>query len=180
MEVRRLDIRFGNVAGKGATSFFVGRASRNIGGLVVACATVRTQDATASAALALAEDKWRKQNKQCQEEAAAKKTRRVSFFIYLHWPILMNNMSNEDDCYLAACGLIQLRGSAVLNINSIESINYYSDGCCTGTSSKTVEAVDATESIINNSDGCCKATPHQIAGIYPGIHHMTAWPKKLE
>jgi hypothetical protein len=82
----------------------------------------------------------------------------MSIFIYLHWPILMNNMSTEDGCNLAACGLIQLRGSAVLNENAIESINYYSDGCCTGTPSKTVEAVDATESIINNSDGCCKAT----------------------
>jgi hypothetical protein len=70
----------------------------------------------------------------------------------------MNNMSTEDDYNLAACGLIQLRGSAVLNENAIVSINYYSDGCCTGTLSKTVEAVDATESIINNSDGCCKAT----------------------
>jgi hypothetical protein len=45
-----------------------------------------------------------------------------------------------------------------MNENAIESINYYSDGCCTGTLSKTVEAVDATESIINNSDGCSKAT----------------------
>jgi hypothetical protein len=71
----------------------------------------------------------------------------------------MNNMSTEDDCNLAACGLIQLRGSAVLNrINAIESINYYSDGCCTGIPSKTVEAVDATESIINNSGGCRKTT----------------------
>jgi hypothetical protein len=51
-----------------------------------------------------------------------------------------------------------LRGSAVLNENANESIKYYSDGCCTGTPSKTVEVVDATESIINNSDGCCKAT----------------------
>jgi hypothetical protein len=84
--------------------------------------------------------------------------RRVSIFIYLHWPILMNNMSTEDDCNLAPFGLIQLKGSVVLNENAIESINYYSDGCCTGTPSKTVEAVDATESIINNSDGCCKAT----------------------
>jgi hypothetical protein len=67
-------------------------------------------------------------------------------------------MSTEDDCNLAACGLIQLRGSAVLNENAIESINYYSDGCFTGTPSKTVEAVVANESIINNSDGCCKAT----------------------
>jgi hypothetical protein len=70
----------------------------------------------------------------------------------------MNNMSTEDDCNLAACGLIQLRGSAVLNENAIESINYYSDRCCRGTPSKTVEAVDATESIIKNSDGCPKAT----------------------
>jgi hypothetical protein len=70
----------------------------------------------------------------------------------------MNNMLTEDDCNLAACGLIQLRGSVVLNENAIMSINYYSDGCCTGTPSKTVEAVDATESIIYNSDGCCKAT----------------------
>jgi hypothetical protein len=70
----------------------------------------------------------------------------------------MNIMSTEDECNLAACGLIQLRGSAVLNENAIVSINYYSDGCCTGTFSKTVEAVDATESIINNSDGCRKAT----------------------
>ena len=70
----------------------------------------------------------------------------------------MNNMLTEDDCNLATCGLIQLRGSAVLNENAIVSNNYYSDGCCTGTPSKTVEAVDATESIINNSDGCCKAT----------------------
>jgi hypothetical protein len=70
----------------------------------------------------------------------------------------MNNMSTEDDCNLAACCLIQLRGSAVLNENAIESINYYSDGCCTETPSKTVEAVDGFESIINNSDGCPKAT----------------------
>jgi hypothetical protein len=70
----------------------------------------------------------------------------------------MNNMLTKDDCNLAACGLIQLRGSAVLNENAIENINYYSDGCCTGTPSKTVEDIDATESIINNSDGCCKAT----------------------
>jgi hypothetical protein len=46
----------------------------------------------------------------------------------------------------------------VLNETAIEIINYYSDGCCTGTPSKTVEAVNVTESIINNSDGCCKAT----------------------
>jgi hypothetical protein len=70
----------------------------------------------------------------------------------------MNNMSPEYDCSLAPCGFIQLRGSAVLNKNAIVSINYYSDGCCTGTPSKTVAAVDATESIINNSDGCHKAT----------------------
>jgi hypothetical protein len=70
----------------------------------------------------------------------------------------MNDMSTEDDYYLAACGLIQLKGSAVLNENAIESINYYSYGCCTGTPSKTEEAVNATESIINNSDRCCKAT----------------------
>jgi hypothetical protein len=82
----------------------------------------------------------------------------MSIFIYLHWPILMNNMSNEDDCNLAAHGLIQLRGSMVLNENAIVSINYYSDGCCTGTPSNTVKAVDAIESTINNSDGCCKAT----------------------
>ncbi len=67
-------------------------------------------------------------------------------------------MLNKNGCNLAACGLIQMRRSAVLNENAIESINYYSDGCCTETPSKTVEAVDATESIINNSDGCCKAT----------------------
>jgi hypothetical protein len=82
----------------------------------------------------------------------------MSIFIYLHWPILMNNMLKKNDCILATCGLIQLRGTAVLNENAIVSINYYSDGCCTGTPSKTVEAVDATESIINNFDGCCKAT----------------------
>ena len=82
----------------------------------------------------------------------------MSIFIYLHWPILMNNMSTEDDCNLAACGLIQLRGSAVLNENAIVSNYYYSDGYCTGSLSKTVEAVDATESIINNSDGSCNAT----------------------
>jgi hypothetical protein len=82
----------------------------------------------------------------------------MSIFIYLHWPILMKNMSTENDCNFAACGLIQLKGSTVLNKNAIESINYYSDGCCTGTPSTTVEAVDATESIINNSDGCYKAT----------------------
>ncbi len=51
-----------------------------------------------------------------------------------------------------------MRGSAVLNENAIVNNNYYSDGCCTGTSSKTVEVVDATESTINNSDGCHKAT----------------------
>ncbi len=45
-----------------------------------------------------------------------------------------------------------------MNENAIVSNSYYSDGCCTGTPSKTVEVVDATESIINNSDGCCKAT----------------------
>jgi hypothetical protein len=63
-------------------------------------------------------------------------------------------MLTEDDCNLAACGLIQLRGSAILNVNAIVSNNYYSDGCCTGTPSKTVKAVDATESIINNNDEC--------------------------
>jgi hypothetical protein len=67
-------------------------------------------------------------------------------------------MSAKDDCNLATSGLIQLRGSAVLYENAIVSNNYYSDGCCTGTPSKTIEAVDTTESIINNSDGCCKAT----------------------
>jgi hypothetical protein len=82
----------------------------------------------------------------------------MSIFIYLHWIILMNNMSAEDDCNLATCGLIQLRESAVLNENAIVSINYYSDRGCTGTPSNTVEAVDETESIIYNSDGCCKAT----------------------
>jgi hypothetical protein len=92
----------------------------------------------------------------------------------------MNNMLTKDDCNLVACGLIQLRGSAILNENAIVSINYYSDGCCTGTPSKTVEAVDATESIINNSDGCCKATTHQTTEIHPGIYHVTAWPKNLE
>jgi hypothetical protein len=70
----------------------------------------------------------------------------------------MNNMSTEDDCNLAACGLIQLRGSEVLKENAIVSNNFNSDGCCTGTPSKTVEAVDATKTIINDSDGCCKAT----------------------
>ncbi len=67
-------------------------------------------------------------------------------------------MLNADGCNLAACGLIQFRGSAVLNENAIVSNNYYSDGCCIGTPLKTVEALDGTESIINNSDGCCKAT----------------------
>jgi hypothetical protein len=70
----------------------------------------------------------------------------------------MNKRLTEDDCNLAACGLIQLRGPVVLNENAIESINYYFDRCCTRSSSKTVKAVDANESIINNSDGCCKAT----------------------
>ena len=56
----------------------------------------------------------------------------------------MNNMFTEDDCNLAACGLIQLRGSVVLNENAILSMNHYSDGCCRGTPSKIVEAVDAT------------------------------------
>jgi hypothetical protein len=74
----------------------------------------------------------------------------MSIFIYLHLPLLMNSMLTEDDCNLAACGLIQLRGSAVLNANAIKTINYFSNGCCTGTLSKTVEAFDATESIINN------------------------------
>ncbi len=82
----------------------------------------------------------------------------MSIFTYLHWPILMNDMLSDNDCSLATCCLIQLRGSVLLNENAIESINYHSDGCCTGTPSKTVEAVNATESIINNSDGCCKAT----------------------
>jgi hypothetical protein len=70
----------------------------------------------------------------------------------------MNNMLTEDDCNLAACCLIQLRGSAVLSEHAIVSINFYSDGSCTGTLSKTAEAVYATESIINNSDGCQKST----------------------
>jgi hypothetical protein len=70
----------------------------------------------------------------------------------------MNNMSTENGCNLAACGLILLRGSAVLNENAIVSNNCYSDGCCTGTPSKTVETVDATESIIDISDTCPKAT----------------------
>ena len=35
-------------------------------------ATIRAQDATASAALALAEDKQHKEDKQCQEEATTK------------------------------------------------------------------------------------------------------------
>jgi hypothetical protein len=70
----------------------------------------------------------------------------------------MNNMLTADDCDLAVCGLIKLRGSVVLNENAIVINNNYSDGCCTGTPSKTVEAVDATESTINSSDGCCKAT----------------------
>jgi hypothetical protein len=70
----------------------------------------------------------------------------------------MNNMSSDDNCNLAAFGLIWLRGSGVLNEDEIVNNNNYSDGCCTGTPSKTVEAIDATESIINNSDGCRKAT----------------------
>jgi hypothetical protein len=45
-----------------------------------------------------------------------------------------------------------------LNENATVSNNYYSDGCCTGSPPKTVEAVDAMESIIINSDGCRKAT----------------------
>jgi hypothetical protein len=47
----------------------------------------------------------------------------MTIFIYLHWPNLMNNMLTEDDCDLAACALIQLRGSEVLNKNAIVSIN---------------------------------------------------------
>jgi hypothetical protein len=43
---------------------------------------VRTQDTTASAALALAEDKRHKEDKQRQEEAATNNTGRVSIFIY--------------------------------------------------------------------------------------------------
>ena len=49
-----------------------------------------------------------------------------------------------------------------------------------GTPSKTVEADDATESISKNSDGCVPKLPHQTTRIHPGIHHVTAWPKKLE
>jgi hypothetical protein len=101
----------------------------------------------------------------------------MSIFIYLHWPILMNNMSTEDDCNLAAFGLIQLRRSAVLNEHEIESINYYSDGCCTGTPSKTVEAVDATESIINNSDGCRKATTSNCRNPSRDLSHNSVAPK---
>jgi hypothetical protein len=37
MGVRRLDIRFRNIAGQGATLIFVGGVSHNIGGLTVAC-----------------------------------------------------------------------------------------------------------------------------------------------
>ena len=44
----------------------------------------------------------------------------MSNFIYLHLPILMNNMLLEDDCNLAAC-LIQLRGPAVLNKNASQA-----------------------------------------------------------
>jgi hypothetical protein len=45
-------------------------------------ATTRARDATASAALALAGDKWRKEDKRRQEEAAAKQ-RRVGVNLHL-------------------------------------------------------------------------------------------------
>jgi hypothetical protein len=40
MGVRRLDIRFGNVAGQGARLLFVGGVSRNIGRLDIACDSI--------------------------------------------------------------------------------------------------------------------------------------------
>jgi hypothetical protein len=80
MGVRRLDIRFGNIAGQGATLLFVGGASHNIGGISVACNSVgrrkrcdRPRAGRHSIGhLALAEDKRHKEDKRCQEEAAAK------------------------------------------------------------------------------------------------------------
>ncbi len=146
---------------------FVGRASRNIGGLTIACDGVRQRKRCNRLRVGCHSISRTGvgrgqvvQGGQVVPGGSRHKNNAgwVSIFIYLHWPILMNNMSTEDDCNSAACGLIQLRGSAVLNENAIESINYYSDECCTGTPLKSVEAVDATESIINNSDGCHKAT----------------------
>ncbi len=95
--------------------------------------TVHMRDATASALLA-----WQRTNGVRRTSGARRKLPQnnagwVAIFIYLHWLILMNNMLTEDDCNYAACGLIPLRGSVVLNENAIVSNSYYSDGCCTGT-----------------------------------------------
>jgi hypothetical protein len=88
----------------------------------------------------------------------------------------MKNISIEDDCNLAACGLIQLRGSAVLNENAIESINYYSDGYFTETPSKTVEQLMQLRASLTILMDVAKL-PHQTAGIHPGIYHMKRGPK---
>jgi hypothetical protein len=163
MGVRRLDIRLRNVSGQGAMLLYVGGASRNIGTLAVACNGIGKRKrhdypcmgrhSISSTGVGRGQAVQGKQavpgGSHCKKTPGG-----VSIFIYLHWPILMNNMSTEDDFNLDACDLIQFRGSAVLNESAIESINYYSDGCGTGTPLKTVEAVDATKSIINNSDGC--------------------------
>jgi hypothetical protein len=145
---------------------FVGGASRNIGRLTVACNRIGQRkrcDCPRWTPLHQPHWHWQRTSGARRTHGARRKqlqnnAGRVSIFICLHWPILLNNMLTVDDCNLAACGLIQLRGSAVLNENVIVSNNYYFDRCCTGTPSKTVEAVDATRSIINNSDGCSKAT----------------------
>jgi hypothetical protein len=125
MGVRRLDIRFGNIAGQGATSLFVSGASCNIGGLAVACNGVgqrKRLDRPCMGCHSISHagvGRGARRISGTRRKPPQNNTRRVSIFIYLHWSILMSKMSTKDNCNLAACGLIQLRGPAVLNENAI-------------------------------------------------------------
>jgi hypothetical protein len=65
-----------------------------------------------------------------------------------------NNMSTNDDCYLGACSLIELKRSAVLNENAAKSIVFHFRNPTRASSNDRLnqKAVDATESINGNSN----------------------------
>ncbi len=115
-------IRFGDIAGQGATLLFVGEASRNIlADLPFLQRRWPKKEIQPSACrMPQHQPHWRWQRASIARRTSSARRKPpqnnavwVSIFFHLHWPILMNYMSTEDDSNLAVCGLIQLRGSAV-------------------------------------------------------------------
>jgi hypothetical protein len=84
-------------------------------------------------------------------------------------------MSTNDDCYLGACSLIELKQSAVLNENAVKSImlHFRNPTRASLNDRMSQKAVDATESIKGNSDRFHLGTASST-GIHSGTNPIAA------